>query len=98
LNDVIAWTVQQMGRTDLPCQIEHTPPTITGEGGEKFNAVANYVDNTWRSMNEIARTSGISISVVQRSLRRLVAQRYVECLPGRSSGKGRIPDQFRRAQ
>lgn len=83
--NAIAWTVQQMGRTDLPGR-EPNHSTDT----PKTRAAREAFDRTWRTRQEICRMVGCAESTLQLVLSSMKDE--LEVLPG----KGGKPSQYRR--
>lgn len=90
MTDAIAWTIQQMARTDLPGAAKLS---MSIRPGTRAAAIAKMLDRTWRTRMEIARSVGCDIKTAGRVLGDLWAQGVAEMLPA----SGSRPAQYRRA-
>ncbi len=89
MTDPIAWTVEQVGRTNLPGDGRIDPPV-----GRGALAVRNAVISTWRTRADIAEITGAAQNTIAIELRRMEAAGEIEV----ERGTGKRPDRYRRAR
>jgi len=87
--NAIAWTVQQMGRKDLPGRETRERPA------PKREAVYHALDRIWRSRDDLCRITGASKWTVNDAIEALVKEGLVDVLPATPARKR--PNQYRRA-
>lgn len=90
MTDAIAWTIQQMARTDLPGAAKLSTAI---RPGTRAAAIHRLLDRTWRTRQEISRAVGCDIKTASRVLGDLWVQGTAEMLPA----SGSRPAQYRSA-
>lgn len=93
MTDPLAWMVDQVGKTDLPCDGRAVEPPKVRVGRAAL-AVRNAVVSEWRTRSDIAALTGAAQNTMAIELRRMEAAGEIEV----ERGTGKRPDRYRRAR